>query len=107
MSPEQLAGQKVDGRSDLFSLAVMLYQLLTGNLPFQGDSMATLMFKIANDDHPDVSSLRIDVPACVKKIIDKSLKKDRNERYQRGREMAQDLRDCIATTTPAGAGTAV
>ncbi len=106
MSPEQLAGQKVDGRSDLFSLAVMLYQLLTGNLPFQGDSMATLMFKIANDDHPDVSSLRVDVPDCVKKIIDKSLKKDRNERYQRGREMARDLRACIATT-PADVGTAI
>ena len=49
MSPEQLSGKKVDGRSDLFSLGVTMYQLLAGQLPFQADSMATLMFKIANE----------------------------------------------------------
>jgi serine/threonine-protein kinase len=48
MSPEQLAGKKVDGRSDLYSLGVMLFQLLAGVLPFRGDSMAELMYKIAN-----------------------------------------------------------
>ena len=51
MSPEQLAGKKVDGRSDLFSLGVMLYQLSTGQLPFTGESMASLMYKIANEPH--------------------------------------------------------
>ncbi len=96
MSPEQLAGQRVDGRSDLFSLAVMLFQLVTGSLPFQGDSMATLMLKIANDDHPDVTSLRTGVPPCIKPIVDKALSKDRNKRYQRGQEIAQDLRACVA-----------
>jgi serine/threonine protein kinase len=55
MSPEQLAGKKIDGRSDLFSLGVMLYQMPVASLPFQGDSMAQLMFKIANEEpHPDV-----------------------------------------------------
>ena len=106
MSPEQLAGQKVDGRSDLFSLAVMMFQLLTGCLPFQGDSMATLMLKIANDDHPDVTSLRTGVPACIKPILDKALNKDRNKRYQRGQEMAQDLRACVANI-PVQAGNGV
>ncbi len=103
MSPEQLAGQKVDGRSDLFSLAVMLFQLVTGFLPFQGDSMATLMLKIANDDHPDVTTLRSGVPPCLKPIVDKALNKDRNKRYQRGQEMAQDLRACVSKL-PANAG---
>ncbi len=58
MSPEQIAGHKVDGRSDLYSLGVMLFQLLTGKLPFRGDSMAQLMFKIANESAPDVRTLR-------------------------------------------------
>src|SRR5258706_1880331 len=60
MSPEQLSGKKVDGRSDLFSLGVTLYQLLTAALPFQGESMATLMFKIANEPHPAATIVRPD-----------------------------------------------
>ena len=52
MSPEQIAGKKVDGRSDLYSLGVMLFQMLTGVLPFRGDSMAELMYKIANEEAP-------------------------------------------------------
>ena len=55
MSPEQIAGKKVDGRSDLYSLGVMLFQMLTGVLPFRGDSMAELMYKIANEEAPDVA----------------------------------------------------
>jgi serine/threonine-protein kinase len=96
MSPEQLSGQKVDGRSDLFSLGVMAYQLLTGDLPFQGDSMATLMYRIANEQPADIQQLRPDLPPCVSHIIHKALEKDRERRYQRGAEMAADLRDCRA-----------
>ena len=58
MSPEQLIGQRIDGRSDLFSLGVMLFQLLCGQLPFKGDSMAALMFSIANEPHPEIIGLR-------------------------------------------------
>ncbi|MGV2480554.1 UNVERIFIED_CONTAM: protein kinase, partial [Salmonella enterica subsp. enterica serovar Weltevreden] len=64
MSPEQLAGKKIDGRSDLFSLGVMLFQMVCGRLPFEGDSMAQLMFRIANEQHPDIRDLRPDVPDC-------------------------------------------
>jgi serine/threonine-protein kinase len=94
MSPEQLSGRKVDGRSDLFSLGVMLFQMCTGRLPFTADSMATLMYKIANEAHPSPLSLRPDLPPCLKAIIDKSLAKTVNDRYSRGKEMARDLRVC-------------
>jgi len=97
MSPEQLSGRKVDGRSDLFSLGVMLYQLACGSLPFKGESMATLMFKIANEEHPDPLQIRADLPPCIKAIIDKALRKTPDERYQDGAEMARDLRACGAT----------
>ena len=94
MSPEQLAGKSLDGRTDLFSLGVMLYQLLTGVLPFQADSMATLMFKIANEPHPDIISIRPNIPYCLKQIIDMALQKNAQDRYQDGAQFAQALRDC-------------
>jgi serine/threonine-protein kinase len=97
MSPEQLAGKKVDGRSDLFSLGVMLYQLSTGVLPFQGDSMATLMFKIANETHPDLLSVNENLPPCLKMIVDKLLQKDLTQRYQSGVAVAEDLSRCGET----------
>jgi len=92
MSPEQLAGRKVDGRSDLWSLGVTLYQLLTGQLPFQAESMATLMFKIANEAHNPISSARAELPAKLNVIIDRAINKNLEQRYQRGSEMARDLR---------------
>jgi serine/threonine protein kinase len=92
MSPEQLRGQKVDGRSDLFSLGVTLFQLVTGQLPFQAESLATLMMKIVTEKHPDASTLRQGVPPALLAVIDKALTKDREQRYQRGSEMARALR---------------
>ncbi len=96
MSPEQLAGKKVDGRSDLFSLGVMLYQMSCGALPFTGDSMATLMYRIANEEPPAIALIKPDLPPCIGAIIDKALKKSADERYQAGAEMARDLRTCGA-----------
>lgn len=94
MSPEQLAGKPINGGTDLFSLGVTLYQLLTGELPFQADSMATLMFKITNEAHPDILTIRKDIPLCLKKVIDISLHKTVSQRYQTGAEFANALRDC-------------
>jgi len=94
MSPEQLAGKKVDGRSDLFSLGVMMFQMMTGRLPFQGDSMATLMYKIANEEHPSADSVRPDLPRCVSIIINRTLAKERKKRYQTGEQMASDIGKC-------------
>lgn len=97
MSPEQLAGKKVDGRSDIFSLGVMLYQLLSGSLPFKAESMASLMFKITNEEAPDVTTIRADIPAQLSTIISKALTKDVEERYQTGTEMARDLKAFLAS----------
>lgn len=99
MSPEQLAGKKIDGRSDLFSLGVMLFQMVCGKLPFEGDSMAQLMFRIANEQHPDIRDLRPDVPDCLSAIIDRALTKDADARYQSGNDMAADLRTCAGNLT--------
>jgi hypothetical protein len=99
MSPEQLQGKKVDGRSDLFSLGVMMYQMLTGKLPFTGDSMATLMWNISREPHPDILSIRPDLPPGVKTIIDKALHKSATERYSRGTEMVEDLQACATPRT--------
>jgi eukaryotic-like serine/threonine-protein kinase len=99
MSPEQLAGKKIDGRSDLFSLGVMLFQLVCGKLPFEGESMAQLMFRIANDAHPDIRDIRPDVPDCLSAIIDRALAKDAEARYQSGTDMAADLRACAGSFT--------
>ncbi len=103
MAPEQLAGHKVDGRADLFSLGVTLYELLTGEKPFTGESVATLMFRIANSPHPSIKEQRADLPPGVEAVIDKALQKDPNTRYQKGSEMAKDIRALIARVAAAGA----
>jgi serine/threonine-protein kinase len=95
MSPEQLAGRKIEGRSDLFSLGVTLYQLACGKLPFEGDSMAQLMFKIANEPHADILQYNPALPECLVSIIEKALSKQPETRYQTGEEMAAAVRQCM------------
>lgn len=94
MSPEQLAGKKVDGRSDLFSLSITFYQLLAGELPFIGESLASLMYKIANEKHPDVRVFRPELPSCVSKIINKGLHKEIEKRFQSSKQMGDALKRC-------------
>lgn len=97
MSPEQLAGTKIEGHSDLFSLGVSLYQLACGKLPFEGDSMAQLMFRIANEHPIDILSVDPKLPPCVVAIIDRALAKKISDRYQNGAEMAEEIRQCAAS----------
>ena len=92
MSPEQLSGKKVDGRSDLFSLAVSLYQMLSGHLPFVGDSMAQLMFKIANETPADIRTLNPAVPEGLAEVLMFAMAKEAEQRYQTGEELAAALR---------------
>jgi serine/threonine-protein kinase len=93
MSPEQLQGRAVTGRSDLFSLAITLYQMLTGQLPFRADSMPALMFKIAHDPHPPIRTLRPGLPAGLDEFFDRALAKDPAARFESGAAFAQALRD--------------
>jgi CHASE2 domain-containing sensor protein/tRNA A-37 threonylcarbamoyl transferase component Bud32 len=103
MSPEQLAGDKVDGRADLFSLGVTLYEMLTGEKPFTGDSVATLMYRIANAPHPSIITLRADLPAGIEEVINTALQKTPELRYQRGNEMSAAIRAVIGRSAAAKA----
>jgi serine/threonine-protein kinase len=103
MSPEQLSGKKVDGRSDLFSLAVSLYQMLCGALPFVGDSMAQLMFKIANEQPTDILSVRPDLPPGLVTFLNQAMAKEAEARYQTGDEFAAALRAAFGAGAAAAA----
>ncbi|MDZ7861366.1 serine/threonine-protein kinase [Acidovorax sp.] len=96
MSPEQLAGKKVDGRSDLYSLGVTLFQMLTGSLPLRGASMPELMHKIASVPAPDVRTLRPELPAEVAEVVALSMMKRPEARYQTGRQFAAEIRRALA-----------
>jgi eukaryotic-like serine/threonine-protein kinase len=92
MAPEQLAGEAVDGRSDLFSLGVILYAMVTGHSPFQGNSATTVCFKVANREPIAASALDMTLPQQLDAVISRAMAKDRKERYQRGSDFADDLR---------------
>ncbi len=91
MSPEQFSGEKVDGRSDIFSLGTMLFQMLTGDLPFKGDSPPALMHQIMNVKHPDPRTLNPKIVKPLVGIVNKALEKDRDQRYQKASLMAAHL----------------
>jgi serine/threonine protein kinase len=97
MSPEQLQGRPVTGSSDLFSLAVTLYQMLAGQLPFRADSMPALMLRIAHEAHPPIRTLRPGLPAGLDGFFDKALAKDPAARFANGASFAQALRDLNTT----------
>jgi serine/threonine-protein kinase len=101
MSPEQLAGKKIEGRSDLFSLAVSLYQLLSGKLPFVGESMAQLMFKIANEAPTDIRTANPAIALALVTFLDRAMAKDPDRRFQTGEEFAGALRAALAGTSAA------
>jgi len=92
MAPEQLAGEAADGRSDLFSLGVILYAMVTGHSPFQGNSATTVCFKVANREPIAASALDMTLPPQLDALISRAMAKDPKDRYQRGSDLADDIR---------------
>ena len=92
MSPEQIMGQKVDPRSDVFSLGVVFYQLLTGELPFQGDNLSSLLYQITQVKHPPLRSFNARIPVACEQIMDKALAKNLDERFKTAGQMEKLLR---------------
>ena len=95
MSPEQVNGQKIDGRSDLFSLGVVLFELLTGQVPFHGKNMTNLLYQITQVRHPSARDINPKVPKVCDQIINKALEKDPGSRFQSGTEFAKYLKATI------------
>ena len=91
MSPEQVLGEKVDSRSDLFSAGVVLYQLLTGHLPFDGETLISVAYKITKTEPPSLDKLRPDLPLQLRRIVERALKKQPDKRFQTGEEFATAL----------------
>ncbi len=104
MSPEQTQGAKVDGRSDLFSAGIMLYLMLGGQVPFQGDSLVALAMKIVNDDPLPLERLRPDVPPALRRIVERCLAKQPQQRFQTGAELAQAIRELLREMDEAARG---
>jgi serine/threonine protein kinase len=100
MSPEQLRGDPVDGRSDLFSLGVILYRLLTGHRPFQGNSVLTISFKVVNSDPLRATAFNSELPPELDHVIARAIAKNPAQRYQTGIEMALDLQDLRGGVAP-------
>ena len=93
MSPEQLEGEQVDRRSDLFSLGAILYRMVTGYGPFQGNSATTVCFKVANRDPLRATALDSELPPELDAVISRAMAKDPAQRYQRGLDFALDLHE--------------
>ncbi len=104
MSPEQLEGRQVDGRSDLFSLGSILYSAVTGFSPFQGNNATAVCFQVANRDPLEATALDPELPAELDTVIARALAKDPAARYQRGLEFAQDVRKLRERSPAAGKG---
>lgn len=91
MSPEQINGQKIDGRSDLFALGVVLFELLTGQVPFHGKNITNLLYQITQVKHPSIRALNPKVPKAIEQIINKTLEKNPDDRFPRGMDIAKYL----------------
>ena len=100
MSPEQLNGEAVDGRSDIFSLGVILYTAVTGYRPFQGNSAMTVAYKVVNRDPVPATVLDTELPDGLDYIISRAMAKDPSQRYQRGMELVFDIQEFRAGREP-------
>jgi len=100
MSPEQTKGEKIDLRSDIWSLGVVLYEMLTGELPFKGEQMQSMVYSILNKDPESLSSSRSDIPSHIEKVVLKALVKEPEKRFQTAEELKQELKASPTLTFP-------
>ena len=91
MSPEQINGKEIDGRSDIFSLGVVFFELLTGQVPFKGKNITNLFYEITQGRHPSPKELNPKIPRPCVQIIDKALSKNPESRFQQAGELAKYL----------------
>jgi len=101
MSPEQIGGGKLDHRTDIFSLGIVLYEMLTGTKLFKGDSLTQVMHNVANFDPPPPSRIRPGVPSLLDLVVKRAMEKRQAARYANAWEMVDDLRHCLQELAPA------
>ena len=94
MSPEQVSGKKVDGRSDLFSLGVVLYEMLSAEKPFKGENITALLYAITHNNYETLSQVVPKTPECCVKLIDKLLRKGVSKRYQSAAHVIKEIKRC-------------
>jgi non-specific serine/threonine protein kinase len=100
MSPEQTQGEEVDLRTDIWCLGVVLFEMLTGQLPFKGEQMQGMVYSILNKEPELITSIRSDIPEHIEKTANKALEKEASKRYQDTQELIQDLKQSPTITFP-------